>query len=48
MWIVTLLKDSLLCLIICTTLANMRNNRKFIFISLAAIIVAFLMGIDMW
>ena len=48
MWFLTLLKDALLCLIICTTLANMRKNNKFIFISLAAIIIAFLMGIDIW
>lgn len=48
MIILSILKDSLLCLVICSTLANMRKNRKYIFVSLGAIILAFLMGIDIW
>lgn len=48
MILVTILKDSLLCLIVCTTLANMRNNKKYIYVSLGIIITAFLMGIDIW
>lgn len=48
MIILSILKDSLLCLIVCSTLANMRKNRKYIFVSLGVIIMAFLMGIDIW
>lgn len=48
MIVLTILKDSLLCLLICTTLANMRKNRKYIYVSLGVIIIAFLMGIDIW
>lgn len=47
-FLITLLKDALLCLIVCTTLANMRRNTKFTFISLGMIITCFLMGIDIW
>lgn len=46
--ILSILKDSLLCLIICTTLANMRKNKKYIYVSLGIIITAFLMGLDIW
>lgn len=46
--ILTILKDSLLCLIICSTLANMRKNKKYIYVSLGIIIMCFLMGLDIW
>lgn len=48
MWLLELSKDALLCLIICTTLANMRKNKKFTFVSLAIVVICFLMGIDFW
>lgn len=46
--ILSILKDSLLCLIACTTLANMRKNKKHIYVSLGIIIITFLMGLDIW
>lgn len=46
--VLKLLKDSLLCLVICTTLANMRKNKKYIYVSLGIIIISFLMGLDVW
>lgn len=48
MWVLTLLKDALLCLVVCTTLANMRKKKKLTYVSLFIIVLGFLMGIDMW
>lgn len=47
MMILTWLKDALLCLLICTTLANIGKNKKTAFVSMGMIFVFILMGIDM-
>ena len=41
------LKDALLCLLICSTLANIGKNKKTAYISLGIIFVLLLMGFDM-
>ena len=41
------LKDALLCLFICSTLANLNNNKKTATLSLGLVIILFLMGIDL-
>lgn len=41
------LKDALLCLLVCSTLANLKNNKKITITSIGIIIVLFLMGIDL-
>lgn len=40
------LRDALLCLLICSTLANLSKNKKAALISLGLVIILFLMGID--
>lgn len=46
MLILTWLKDALICLLVCTILANMGKNKKYVFISLGMIFILLLMGID--
>lgn len=47
MIVFTWVKDALLCLLICATLANIKKNKKAALISLSIVIVLFLMGFDM-
>ncbi len=41
-----ILKDALLTLLICTLLANIRTNRKTMYLSLAFLILLFMLGYD--
>lgn len=41
------LKDALLCLLVCSTLANIGKNKKTAFISLGVVFVLLLMGFDL-
>lgn len=47
MMIITWIKDALLCLLICTTFANFKKNKKAAFTSLGIIILLFLMGFEL-
>lgn len=41
------IKDACLCLLVCSTLANIGKNKKTAFISLGMIFILLLMGIDL-
>lgn len=41
------MKDALLCLLICSTLANIKKNKKTAYISLGVIFILLLMGFDL-
>lgn len=41
------MKDAMLCLLICSTLANIKKNNKTAFISLGIVILLFMMGYDL-
>lgn len=41
------LKDALLCLLICTTLANIGKKKKTAFVSLGMVFILLLMGLDL-
>lgn len=41
------LKDALLCLLICSTLAHVYKNKKTAYVSLGVVFLLFLMGIDL-
>ena len=43
----TWMKDACLCLLVCSTLANIGKNKKTTFLSLGMVIVLLLMGIDL-
>ena len=45
-FILQTLKDAVLCLLICSTCANMGKNKKTAFVSLFIVILLVLMGID--
>lgn len=45
--IITWIKDALLCLLICTTLAQMKNSKKAALTSLGIVVILFLMGLDL-
>lgn len=47
MIIFTWLKDALLCLLVCSTLANLKNNKNITVTSLGIVILLFLMGIEL-
>ena len=42
------LKDALLCLLICATLANIGKNKKTTYISIVIVIVLLFMGFDFY
>lgn len=46
-FIITLMKDSLLCLLMCSTLANINKNKKTAVLSLVIIFILFMMGYDL-
>lgn len=46
MFLYVALKDALLTLLICTALANIRTNRKTMYLSLVFIIFVFILGYD--
>ena len=41
------LKDALLCLLVCSALANLNKNKKTALLSLGLVIILFFMGIDL-
>ena len=45
--ILVIMKDTVLCLLVCSTLANIGKNKKTAFVSLGMIFVLLLMGFDL-
>lgn len=41
------MKDALLCLLVCSTLANIGKNKKTALVSLGIVVLLFLMGFDL-
>lgn len=44
--VLTIFKDALLCLLVCSTLANINKNKKAAIYSLVLVFILFMMGFD--